>query len=78
MNWYKQVVAGKPWTGNVSSEPEAGYIVISAGNATSTTASHLLVDIKGPEKADRTPGLDVKGNPIVLSPDFTLISLTVY
>lgn len=78
VKWYKQAVASKPWTANLSNELEAGYTIISAGKATTTTASHLLIDIKGPEKADRSPGSDAKGNPIVLSPDATLISLTLY
>ena len=77
VKWYKKAGAGKPWTANLSNEPEVGYTIISAGKATATTSSQLLISIKGPENTDRGAGSDAKGNPIVLSPEATLIILTL-
>lgn len=77
VNWYKKLISDKSWTGSAALEPEADYTIVSAYKFTTDANSQLSVSIEGPKKADRVAGSDANGSPIVLSPNATLIVVTL-
>jgi hypothetical protein len=77
VSWFKKIVTDKKWTGMAALEPETDDTIISAGNASATTSSQLLISIEGPKKLDRGTISDNNGNPVVLNPNDTLIVVTL-
>ncbi len=77
VSWFKKVVADQSWTGSAALVPETEYTIISAAKYDVDHDSQLLISIEGPKKLDRGTVSDNNGNPVVISPNVTLIVITL-